>query len=166
MASEASITHSVQGRLRIRIPSRKRDEAYFAAVKDAISAVEGVDGVEVTPQTGSVLVFHHTDAGAIRQAGVSKDLFEIGEAPKVQNTILHDSISAQVSEINSRIREFSEGGVDLRGLAFFALVGTGIYQIARGNFTAPAWYTAFWYALGLLGKTTNNGSSAGKESPE
>jgi hypothetical protein len=30
-------------------------------------------------------------------------------------------------------------------------MGAGIYQIARGNFAAPAWYTAFWYALGLFG---------------
>jgi hypothetical protein len=162
MASEASKTHSIQGRLRIRIPSKKRDEAYFAAVKDAISAVEGVDGVQVTPQTGSVLVFHHTDADTITQAGVSKDLFEVSEAPKVRTTLLHDSIAVQISEIDNRIREFSQGGVDLRGLAFIGLVGTGIYQIARGNFTAPAWYTAFWYALGLFGKATNNGSSASK----
>lgn len=164
MASDASITHNMQGRLRIRIPSRKRDDAYFAAVKDALSAAEGVDSVEVTPQTGSVLVFHHTAVDAITQAGASKDLFEIIAAPEVRNTMLHDSISAQVSKINDRIKELSEGGVDLRGLAFIALVGTGIYQIARGNFAAPAWYTAFWYALGLFGKSANNGNSASKES--
>ncbi len=166
MASDASITHNMQGRLRIRIPSRKRDEAYFAAIKDVLSAVEGVDSIEVTPRTGSVLVFHHTDAEAIAQAGALKDLFKINAAPEVRNTMLHDSISAQVSTINDRIKELSEGGVDLRGLAFVALVGTGIYQIARGNFAAPAWYTAFWYALGLFGKTANNGHSASKGSPE
>lgn len=166
MASDASITHNMEGRLRIRVPSKKRDEPYFAAVKDVLSAVEGVDEVEVTPQTGSVLVFHHTDTEAITQAGASKDLFKINPAPEVRNTMLHDSVSAQVGKINDRIKELSEGGVDLRGLAFIALLGTGIYQIARGNFTAPAWYTAFWYALGLFGKTANNGNSASKESQE
>jgi hypothetical protein len=33
------------------------------------------------------------------------------------------------------------------------LLGTGIYQIVRGNFGAPPWYTAFWYAFGVFTKS-------------
>ena len=36
---------------------------------------------------------------------------------------------------------------------FGVLLALGIYQISRGNFMAPAWYTAFWYAFGVLTKT-------------
>ena len=42
------------------------------------------------------------------------------------------------------------GKIDLPSGIFFALLGTGIYQLARGRFIIPPWYTAFWYAFGLV----------------
>ncbi len=48
--------------------------------------------------------------------------------------------------------QLTGGHLDLSGLVFFLLLGTGAYQIARGNFAAPPWYTAFWYAFGVFTK--------------
>lgn len=42
---------------------------------------------------------------------------------------------------------------DLPGMAFLTLLGVGIYQLVRGNFAAPPWYTAFWYAMGIFTKS-------------
>ena len=60
--------------------------------------------------------------------------------------------------VSRRIRAFTGNAADLSGLAVLALLTVGVYQIARGNFGAPAWYTAFWYALGIFNK-----SDGGKE---
>ncbi len=37
-------------------------------------------------------------------------------------------------------------------LIFLSLLISGIWQIARGNFAMPAWYTAFYYALGVFAR--------------
>jgi len=42
------------------------------------------------------------------------------------------------------------GEVDIPSLVFVSLLFSGIWQIARGNLAMPAWYTAFYYALGVF----------------
>jgi hypothetical protein len=44
------------------------------------------------------------------------------------------------------------GELDIPSVFFAALLISGIYQIARGNMAAPAWYTAFWYAFGIFSR--------------
>jgi len=41
-------------------------------------------------------------------------------------------------------------------MAILSLLGLGLYQILRGNFRAPPWYTAFWYALGIFTKSLSD----------
>jgi copper chaperone CopZ len=141
------------GRLRIRVPSKRGDADYFRAVKEALSAVEGVESVEVAPLTGSVLLCSQAAAQKLIEAARAQGLFVVKEEPEVEGTVLHDSIAAGFASMNDRVKTLSGAGFDLPGLAFLALMGAGIYQIARGNFAAPAWYTAFWYALGIFSKS-------------
>ena len=68
-------------------------------------------------------------------------------------TVLHDSIAAGFASMDDRVKTLTGSGFDLSGLAFLALMGAGIYQIARGNFGAIPWYGAFWYALGIFSKS-------------
>ena len=65
--------------------------------------------------------------------------------------------------MSQSLRRFSSGELDLAVMVFIALLGVGVYQIARGNFGAPPWYTAFWYALGVLTKTSSNTDSDDSE---
>jgi hypothetical protein len=139
------------------VPSRKGDAVYFSSVRDALSASQGVDAVEVSPLTGSVLVRHSAPLAEIIDASRLRELFTIREDPQAEAATLHDSVSNLFGSIDGRIKGFTGKSVDLAGLAFLALVGAGVYQIARGNFAAPAWYTAFWYALGVFGKSGKNG---------
>ena len=154
MIPDAFITHRMAGRLRLRVPSRKGDLVYFASVRDALSSVKGVDSIEVSPMTGSVLMRMSAPFEAI-DAARPADLFNVVEAPQAAEgaTGLQTSVSALFGSIDDRIKSVTGKGVDLAGLAFLGLVAAGIYQIARGNFTAPAWYTAFWYAFGVFGKS-------------
>lgn len=153
MIPDAFFTHRMAGRFRLRVPSRKGDDIYFASVRDALSAMEGVERVEVSPRTASILVHHRVPIGEIMEAPGSRDLFFVREDPEGKVTTLHDSVSTLFGSIDGRIKGMTGRSVDLAGLAFLALVIAGVYQIARGNFAAPAWYTAFWYALGIFGKS-------------
>jgi hypothetical protein len=128
-----------------------------------MSMMEGIESVDVAPFTGSILVHHRTAVKRIVEHGQSQGLFIMEEEKTAKVTTLHDSVAAGFGALNGRIKAATGSGIDLPGLAFLALVGAGIYQIARGNFAAPAWYTAFWYALGIFGRSgkgddkSNNG---------
>jgi hypothetical protein len=141
--------------MRVRVPSRRGDPAYFAAVEETLRSLKGVERVEADPLTGGVLILHGIDPGAIVEYAAQKALFlaREEEAKKAGGTVLHDVLSAPFGSFSRRIRGFTGNAADLSGLAVLALLTVGVYQIARGNFGAPAWYTAFWYALGIFNKS-------------
>ncbi len=161
MDAAAYIVHRMPGRFRIRVPSKKGDSVYFSAVRDALSSLDGVEGVTVSPSTGSILVHGRVSQEDVIEQARSQGLFVLKEGPATETTTFHDAVAGQFSGLNERVKNFTGASFDLPALAFVGLVGAGIYQIARGNFTGPAWYTAFWYALGIFGK-----SSSGKSSKE
>ncbi len=154
MNTEALVVHKMAGRIRIRVPSKRGDVAYFTTVKEALSACVGVEGVEVAPLTAGVLVRCHGPTEGVIEWAQSQGLFAVREEQSIKVTAFHDAVADRFGALNDRIRAVTGEGFDLPGLAFLALMGAGIYQIARGNFAAPAWYTAFWYALGLFGKSS------------
>ena len=176
MVPEARIVHRIAGRMRVRVPSRRGDPAYFATVEETLRSLNGIDCVEADPLTGGILILHGIDPGAIVDYAAQKGLFlaKEEEAKKAGGTVLHDVLGAPFGSFSRRIRAFTGNAADLSGLAVLALLTVGVYQIARGNFAAPAWYTAFWYALGIFklgpvvkepdgGKERTSAEQAGKE---
>lgn len=162
MAAAASVCHRTPHRLRIKIPSRKRDGRYFAALMSHFGRFQGIDRVETNTLTGTLLFVGKPDVREIAAYGAAKDLFVI----KVANppaTALAQKVAADFRHFDTQIRRFTGGDLDLPGLAFLGLVATGIYQISMGNFTAPAWYTAFWYASGIFQKAYAGAAQAEPE---
>ena len=160
MEPEAIIVHRMPGRIRIRVPSKRGNIAYFATAKESLSSFRGVEGVEVAPFTGSILLRCKGPVDDVTGWARSQGLFAIKEEQRIRVTSFHDSVADRFAALDERIKTVTGQGFDLPGLAFLALMVAGIYQIARGNFAAPAWYTAFWYALGIFGK------SSGKSGPK
>jgi copper chaperone CopZ len=159
MEATAYVVHRVPGRLRIRVPSKKGDTVYFGAVKEALTSLEGVEDVVVSPSTGSILVHGRALAEDAIERARSQGFFVLKEKPTAEATTFHDAVAGQFRTLNERVRDLTGSSFDLPALAFVCLVGAGIYQIFRGNFTAPAWYTAFWYALGIFGKSPSGKGS-------
>ena len=152
MIPDAYISHRTDHRLRIKVPSKKRDHEYFGTLHQHLSGKEGIETVEINPLTGSVLITHNVDADALVAEAQSKSLFTLKKSVPAQPT-LHKIVKGHFKGFDDRIKGFTGGSQNIGTLAFLTLAGVGIYQIARGNFTAPAWYTAFWYALNLFLKS-------------
>jgi hypothetical protein len=55
---QAHIVHRTANRLRIRIPGRRLDEAFFRELKTKLAGCPGVVAVVANPLTGSVLIEH------------------------------------------------------------------------------------------------------------
>jgi hypothetical protein len=119
------------GRARLRIADRRGDEAYFAAVAKALSAIAGVRAVDVAPMTGSVLIQHSGPLARIGVAAQEAQLFVVGEAPLAP-------------------REAPQVSIDPKIVAALALAAAALWQMSRERFLPPA-ITLLWYASRLGG---------------
>lgn len=146
----AVIAHACTGRLRIRVPDRRGDLRYFENVRKA-ALKSSIEVIRVNAFTGSIL-FHGRQAteSAVAEFGSVNDLFAIYAALPAPS--LAKRISAPLTTCNRSLQQWSAGQIDLPGAFFILLLFIALFEIARGRFRTPPWYTAFWYAFGLFTK--------------
>ncbi|HXX58012.1 MAG TPA: hypothetical protein VEI96_08445 [Thermodesulfovibrionales bacterium] len=155
MLPDAYISHQTPERLRIKIPSRKRDQAYLTRMKELLSALEGIEAVECNPLTGSLLLTHKVvKKERIAEYAAVNSLFRINGL-NASPVGLQRRISGTFKGMDSQLKTFTGGEIDIGGLAFLVLLGAGIYQMSMGNVTALPWYGAFWYAFNIFLKSNS-----------
>lgn len=165
MLPEANIQHRTERRVRLRIPSKKGDAAFFSQTKEILANLQPPGQIEVNPLTGSILLCRDPiDIERIKTFVEENDVFAItpgggSSAPLAQK------IAEPIANVSRFISRLSGGEADLPGLIFISLLGFGFYEILRGNFRAPPWYTAFWYAFGVLSKSILDRSSDAASPP-
>jgi hypothetical protein len=118
-----------------------------AALKGGILVFER--GRETIAEIGEVLI---TYTGSLRSLGRfarSNELFDLRRRTRGR-TPLFGHVAGTFAKYNNRLMQITGGQIDLPSLAFLSLIVSGVYQVVRGNITAPAWYTAFYYALGVF----------------
>lgn len=166
MLPAATLVHEGAARLRLRISSRKKDQAYFDRVRAVLEDCPGVGEVSVNPLTGSVLILHINATPQILSYAEENGLFQIPEGSARKRTY-PNAVSQTFTDMDSRVQRLSGGDLNLPSAISAGLLLTGIFQIARGNFAAPAWYTAFWYGSNVFLKARDNQSGEGATgSPE
>ncbi|MFP4284830.1 MAG: hypothetical protein ACLFQG_04685 [Desulfovermiculus sp.] len=153
--------HSSLERIRLRVKEKQGDEAYFNQVLQTLRAAFPKAQVEVNPRTGSVLCIGVERFEDLARTGWEKHLFQVTALPPRMTAI--KAVHCGVAEVNATIRRSSRGELDLTSLVFLTLIGTGIYQVIRGNVGLPPWYTAFWYALGVCTKSVSDESHDHKQ---
>lgn len=160
MAPTARIVHNLPERVRFRIDAHKGDREYFVEVAQRLADQFSPERLEANPLTGSLLVQKSDlDVEAVVSFSKKEGLFEIdSETPSG----MAEKAVAPLSALSSRLKDLSFGQLDLANVAFFVLIGTGLYQLIRGNLRSPPWYTAFWYAMGIYLKSI---ADAKKENP-
>jgi hypothetical protein len=149
MTPEAYVSHQVLHRFRVRIPLKKGDSSYFSEIKGHLSECEGVENVSVNSSTGSILVLYRGEKDKISDYARENNLFDIKSFSTPKKT-LFDYVSDTFRTYNENMKQMTNGQIDIPSMVFLSLLFSGIIQIARGNFSMPAWYTAFYYALGVL----------------
>lgn len=151
MPPEAHIAHRTPHRLRIRIPSKKGDGDYFAALRAFLLEAGHADRVEVNPLTASVLIESSRGVEAFAEPGTAGEWYALGGEAAAAKPLSRKVVQG-FRAVDAQIEQMSGGELDIPSLALLGLICTGIYQISIGNFVAPAWYTAFWYAASIAVK--------------
>jgi len=151
---QAHVCHAMPNRLRLRIPERRHDAAFFDAVRSRLSEWDSVERVTVNPTAGSVVIHFSNPMDLLAEHAARNDLFTLADAdPRLLDGAMESSAGNSMAEqvqqgfaaVNRTMRRWTGGQEDFRSLIFLGLFGAGIVQLLRGNVTAPA-VTLFWYA--------------------
>ena len=153
MLPKAHTVHRTPDRLRLRIPDKKGDVKYFDGLFKTMKRKTSFGTLVVNAQTGSVLlVGKNIEMEPIAEYAREHELFGL-EPEFFAPAPLARKITAPIESASSQVRNFTGGDLDLAGIAFLTLLGVGVYQLARGRFAFPPFYTAFWYAFGIFTKS-------------
>ncbi len=115
----AKVEHSIFGRVRLRVRARRGDAGFFERAA-GLGRVPGVHGVRVNAQTGSILIEHAGDEGAVLAAAQEQGLFKA--APPVQNSANPSPNPLAKVETPATLNAAALG-----------LAGAGLLQVARGQ---------------------------------
>lgn len=162
MTPEAQVTHKTPSRLRVKIPGKRGDAAYFASVEEILGDHPDVESVAVNPRTGSALLITGADVSTIADIASEHDLFSLTTVPHKTSTLV-DTIAGAFRSGNKRLLRYTGGELDIASLVFLFMVVSGIYQVMRGNVTIPAWYAAFYYAHHFFVKIQSDESNQHEE---
>lgn len=132
--------------MRLRVPARRHDHAFFTRIVAALGPL--VAELHVNPATASVLLEDPEEVAldAVLEFARTHGLFE---APNGGVLRLAESVVQGARGFDRVLRRVTGDELDLRALAFLALLGGALYQLVRGELFAPA-ATLGWYAAAVL----------------
>jgi hypothetical protein len=149
MLPAARIEHRIAGRLRLRIPEMRGDNAYFERLEDALARIEGAGAVSVRARTGSVLLEDFsTGLPAFTRAAREAGWFELiaESAPPERGTR-----DRGVGPLDVLTQDLDLAA--LRPSLVLILLALAALQVARGQVMVPA-LTLLWFAFELSRRTS------------
>ena len=157
----ARITHSTNRRLRIKVPEKRRDMAFFEVVRGRLAAWQSVERVETNPLTGSILIYFSDLERLLLEAAEKNDFLDIdfgASAPPAGPVVTRAAVRSFATS-DSVLRNWTANALDMRSAVFLLLFIGGIYQLLRGRLSTPA-PTLLWYAGNLLGLWRDHSADA------
>jgi len=149
----ARISHFTARRLRIKVPEKRRNTIFFAAVAERLAAWDSVEYVETNPLTASILIHFSDPERLFLEAAAKNDLFEIDFDAAFEDSsqpIVTEAAVRSFETADHALRRWTQNQIDMRGLLFVLLFAGGVFQLLRHRLDAPA-PTLLWYAGDLIG---------------
>jgi Heavy metal associated domain 2 len=143
----AFVSHSVPGRVRLRIPTMRHQDEYFARLRDKLTTVPGLKRLTTNTRTASVLLEYTGEIEPIEALGTRLGIFELGTRPHPHS--LSEWLHTFTSAPDDLVKQLSDGRLDMAGVTALVLTGFGISQIVRGH-ALPAGWTLLWNATNLV----------------
>jgi hypothetical protein len=145
MAILAQVTHRTRGRLRLRIPEKRRDLPFFLALYEELRQAPHIGEVVMNPLTGSVLLrFDEANRAVIADSLEQSHLIAVIEVPSPGRI----PARAGLTEGGERDAQLARRATDLRAALFLVMLGLSVHQILRGHFFAPV-LTLLLYGVDL-----------------
>ena len=123
MLPAAFIEHQLPHRLRLKIPSKRGDGAFFEALARRSSMLPGVTALSANPLTASIVIHHAGDSKAITAVMVQEGLLDVCPEPK--------------SSVHAGDAQGATGADPYQATAA-GLFGLSVFQALRGELTGSA----------------------------
>ena len=151
---EGRVCHLTTGRLRLRIPEKRRDDGFFRTVERRLAGWDSVNSVAVNPLTASVLVTFVDPAALFTENALKNDLFAVAyDEPESIVAPPRQALTQRATELwreaDGALRRWTGGGADIRSAAFLLMLAGAAYQLLRGRIAPPA-ATLLWDAGDML----------------
>lgn len=138
MLPNAYIVHQLKNRTRLRVPDKRGDSGYFEQAGDRLASVEGVSGYNTNTVAGCIVLHHpESDWPDLSERIRELDLFDITAAP-VEQTPAMQPLITELNRLDRAVGLGSEGRLDLRTIAYLALMILAVRQILQGQVLGPA----------------------------
>lgn len=131
----AHLAHRIPRRLRVRVPSRKRDGAYFERALERLRGEPSIRSVRASARTGSITIEHDGHAREVARLAREAGVFDLPEAAVAR--LLAEGAAGRIV------------GVDPPSLVSAGLAGMGVYQAFRGHVLGSGVEHA-WQAYGAV----------------
>jgi hypothetical protein len=132
----AHLVHQTRKRMRLKIPSRRHDKAFFSHLEERLKTIPQIESAVVTPETASVLLNFVEGQGA--GIAVALDALEILSLAKDRQSSSEQPSIAADDNPNSLYEAFAKGRIDRRTLALTVLVLLVVRRLLRGGWVGPA----------------------------
>jgi hypothetical protein len=114
MLPKAFVSHALQNRTRLLIPTKRKSKDYFLNLQKELSRCDGIENVDPNLLTGSVLIRHNVELDKIKEYGEAKHIFSL-------------------------IKEEPPSRIEPRRVMSLGIFGLAAYQAYRGILLPPAW---------------------------
>jgi hypothetical protein len=154
MTHKAHVVHHIPGRVRLRVPAKRRHHAFFHDVKQRLEGCDAVSSVAVNPASGSVLIrYEGSIEELLAQAAVAGllEFLEVTEELPLLEPIA-DQLVESLGHVDRHITRSTGGALDGRSALLIAFVAAAVWQSLRGQLFGPA-VPLLWYAAQALSGT-------------
>src|SRR3712207_5106048 len=91
----AHVLHRIPPRLRVEVPSRKGDRAYFDRVAERLGTHSSVRSVRPSPRTASIAIEHDGPAQDVVRLARDLDVFDLPEIAVTQ--VLAERVAGRIA---------------------------------------------------------------------
>lgn len=143
------IRHSLPGRLRLYAPCLKTDTAPGEHLTEVLTKAEGIEGVEVSPVTGTALIRYKPEQvdGSVVFGATLRILDLESEVEKAPESLVSSGIRNGSDALNRALYEKSGGIIDLWTAIPVGLLIVGLYKMLKpGGLGVPGGFTLLWWA--------------------
>jgi hypothetical protein len=150
MRSRAYVVHRIPGRVRLKVPQRRGDPAFFAELQRRAARAKGVRGARVNALTGSFVLEHDGDFAQLASALAGPELGGLIELALALPPVAR-RLQNEAATLDLRVRRWSGGSLDLSTAAALGLAALAGVQLFRGR-QAPLAVSLAWYSAELIGR--------------
>ena len=146
--ARARVEHHTPGRVRVRVAREERSPEHMERVRKRLEAHPDVAGVDVNPQTGSILVRGQHSNGLRAALEESLELVEDKGPEDVQEAGLESALIL-VRGLDRWIGRSTRGQLSLRWLVPASFIAVALRQLVRQGVTLGElpWFVLLYYGV-------------------